>query len=105
MLTQRFLQLNLLGAEWVNWLLVAMSLAAAAVTADRVLLYWRTREGFARLRTGLQERLRRGAAALSSGAADRASYARFRRPATPGRIMTVGGRTDDRTISVKVENR
>ncbi len=63
MLTQRFLQLNLLGAEWVNWLLVAMSLTAAAVTADRVLLYWRTRERFARLRAGLQERLRRGALA------------------------------------------
>jgi biopolymer transport protein ExbB len=63
MLTQRFLQLNLLGAEWVNWLLVAMSLTAAAVTADRVLLYWRTRERFAQLRTGLQERLRRGALA------------------------------------------
>lgn len=61
MLTQRFLQLNLLGAEWVNWLLVAMSLIAVAVTADRVLLYWRTRERFAQLRTGLQERLRRGA--------------------------------------------
>jgi biopolymer transport protein ExbB/TolQ len=63
MLTQRFLQLNLLGAEWVNWLLVAMSLTAAAVTTDRVLLYWRTRERFAQLRTGLQERLRRGALA------------------------------------------
>jgi biopolymer transport protein ExbB len=63
MLTQRFLQLNLLGAEWVNWLLVAMSLTAAAVTADRVLLYWRTRERFAQLRIGLQERLRRGALA------------------------------------------
>jgi len=63
MLTQRFLQLNLLGAEWVNWLLVAMSLTAAAVTTDRVLLYWRTRERFAQLRIGLQERLRRGALA------------------------------------------
>ena len=26
MLTQRFLQLNLLGAEWVNWALVILSI-------------------------------------------------------------------------------
>ena len=66
MLTQRFLQLNLLGAEWVNWVLVGLSLFGVAITTDRVLLYWRTRERFAGLRQGLQESLRRGdlAAAL-----------------------------------------
>jgi len=66
MLTQRFLQLNLLGAEWINWVLVGLSLFGVAVTTDRVLLYWRTRERFDELRRGLQERLRRGdlAAAL-----------------------------------------
>jgi biopolymer transport protein ExbB len=66
MLTQRFLQLNLFGAEWVNWVLVGLSLFGVAITADRVLLYWRTRERFAALRRTLQECLRRGdlAAAL-----------------------------------------
>ncbi len=66
MLTQRFLQLNLLGAEWINWLLVGLSLFGVAITTDRVLLYWRTRERFGELRQGLQQCLRRGdlAAAL-----------------------------------------
>jgi biopolymer transport protein ExbB/TolQ len=66
MLTQRFLQLNLLGAEWINWVLVGLSLFGVAITADRVLLYWRTRERFAELRAAMQETLRRGdlAAAL-----------------------------------------
>jgi biopolymer transport protein ExbB/TolQ len=58
MLTQRFLQLNLLGAEWVNWLLVGLSLFGVAITTDRLLLYWRTRERFSDLQKGLQERLR-----------------------------------------------
>ncbi len=59
MLTQRFLQLNLLGAEWVNWLLVLLSLVGVAITIDRVLLYVRTRERFGALQTGLQDALRR----------------------------------------------
>jgi biopolymer transport protein ExbB/TolQ len=60
MLTQRFLQLNLLGAEWINWVLVGLSLFGVAITTDRVLLYWRTRERFVELRGGLQACLRRG---------------------------------------------
>jgi biopolymer transport protein ExbB len=59
MLTQRFLQLNLLGAEWVNWVLVTFSLIGVAITADRLLLYFRTREGFAGLQAAFQEALRR----------------------------------------------
>jgi biopolymer transport protein ExbB len=59
MLTQKFLQLNLLGAEWVNWTLVLFSLVGVAITADRLLLYFRTREGFAALQAGLQGALRR----------------------------------------------
>ncbi len=59
MLTQRFLQLNLLGAEWVNWLLVLFSLIGVAITVDRLILYVRTREGFTALQAGLQQALRR----------------------------------------------
>jgi len=59
MLTKRFLELNLLGAEWVNWVLVIASFFGLAITIDRLLLYWRTRERFAALQGGLQDALRR----------------------------------------------
>jgi len=59
MLTQKFLQLNLLGAEWVNWLLVILSFVGLAITVDRVILYTRTRERFAALQAALQDVLRR----------------------------------------------
>src|SRR5512137_427617 len=59
MLTQRFLQLNLLGAEWIMWVLVGFSVIGVAITLDRVLLYWRTRERFPTLQAGLQQALRR----------------------------------------------
>ena len=58
MLTKRFLELNLLGAEWVNWVLVIASFIGLAITIDRLLLYWRTRERFAALQSGLQDALR-----------------------------------------------
>jgi len=58
MLTKRFLELNLLGAEWVNWVLVIASFIGLAITIDRLLLYWRTRERFAALQSGLQGALR-----------------------------------------------
>jgi biopolymer transport protein ExbB/TolQ len=58
MLTQRILQLNLLGSEWVNWLLVILSFVGVAITADRLILYVRTREGFPALQAGLQAALR-----------------------------------------------
>jgi biopolymer transport protein ExbB/TolQ len=58
MLTKRFLELNLLGAEWVNWVLVIASFIGLAITIDRLLLYWRTRERFAALQSGLQAALR-----------------------------------------------
>lgn len=59
MLTQRFLQLNLLGAEWIMWVLLAFSVVGVAITLDRLLLYWRTRERFPSLQASLQEALRK----------------------------------------------
>jgi biopolymer transport protein ExbB/TolQ len=59
MLTQRFLQLNLLGAEWVNWTLVILSIIGFAITIDRLILYGRTRERFSVLQPSLQDALRR----------------------------------------------
>ncbi|HTP52792.1 MAG TPA: MotA/TolQ/ExbB proton channel family protein [Anaeromyxobacteraceae bacterium] len=60
MLTQRFLKLNLLGAEWIMWVLLALSALGVAIAVDRVLLYWRTREGFEPLQRSLKELLLRG---------------------------------------------
>jgi biopolymer transport protein ExbB/TolQ len=59
MLTQRFLQLNLLGAEWVNWTLVLLSIIGLSITIDRLILYTRTRERFGALQAALQDALRR----------------------------------------------
>jgi biopolymer transport protein ExbB/TolQ len=67
MLTQRFLQLNLLGAEWVNWALVLLSIIGLAITIDRLLLYTRTRERFPRLQAALQDALRRQDLAAARG--------------------------------------
>ncbi len=67
MLTQRFLQLNLLGAEWVNWILVILSIIGLAITVDRLILYARTRERFASLQAALQDALRRQDLAAARG--------------------------------------
>jgi len=67
MLTQRFLQLNLLGAEWVNWALVLLSIIGLAITIDRLLLYTRTRERFTDLQAALQDALRRRDLAAARG--------------------------------------
>jgi biopolymer transport protein ExbB len=60
MLTRKILNLTLVGADWVNWLLLAVSLVGTAVFLDRLLLYVRTRERYPGLRASLAESLRRG---------------------------------------------
>ena len=60
MLTRKILSLTLVGADWVNWLLLGISLVGTAVFLDRLLLYFRTRERYAGLRAALAESLRRG---------------------------------------------
>ncbi|HSN91952.1 MAG TPA: MotA/TolQ/ExbB proton channel family protein [Anaeromyxobacteraceae bacterium] len=60
MLTRKILNLSLIGADWVNWLLLAISLVGTAVLLDRLLLYVRTRERYGGLRAALTENLRRG---------------------------------------------
>lgn len=44
MLSKKLLEFSLIGAEWVLWLLLALSALSLAVVADRVILYLRTRE-------------------------------------------------------------
>ncbi len=61
MLTGKFLDLTAtFGAEWVNWVLVAVSLTATTILVDRLVLYVRTRERYQVLRTAFAERLRDG---------------------------------------------
>ena len=60
MLSEKLLQFSVLGAEWVLWVLVAMSLLSLAVVADRAILYIRTRERLSRLLPGLRRALSQG---------------------------------------------
>ncbi len=61
MLTRKFLELiATFGADWVNWVLVGVSLTAMTILVDRLVLYVRTRERYARLRTAFAESLRDG---------------------------------------------
>jgi biopolymer transport protein ExbB len=68
MLTQKFLQLFEFGAEWVSWVLVAVSVFGVAVVIDRLLLLVRTRERFEALRSTLGAALDRGDAAAALAA-------------------------------------
>jgi biopolymer transport protein ExbB len=61
MLTQKFLDLTAsFGADWVNWVLIAVSVVGLAVFIDRVVLYLRTRERYAALRTAFSASLAAG---------------------------------------------
>jgi len=61
MLTSKLLDFaSTWGAEWVMWLLIAMSTLGLTVFIDRVVLYWRSRERYAELRASFAETLARG---------------------------------------------
>lgn len=60
MLTQLLLKLTYLGAEWILWLLVALSVLSIALMLERWFYYWRTAVDAERLGDELQERLRKG---------------------------------------------
>jgi biopolymer transport protein ExbB len=61
MLTRKFLDLTAtFGADWVNWVLVAVSLTATTILIDRLVLYVRTRERYHQLRTAFAASLRDG---------------------------------------------
>lgn len=58
MLTQKFLDLTAsFGADWVNWVLIAVSIVGLAVFFDRIALYLRTRERYAGLRAAFSASL------------------------------------------------
>lgn len=61
MLTRKFLDLTAtFGADWVNWILVGVSIAATTILVDRLALYVRTRERYPTLRAAFAASLRHG---------------------------------------------
>jgi biopolymer transport protein ExbB/TolQ len=60
MLTQLLLKLTYLGAEWILWLLVALSVLSIALMLERWFYYWRTGVDATELGEQLQERMRKG---------------------------------------------
>ena len=60
MLSEKLLQFSLLGAEWILWVLVGLSLLSVTVFVDRVILYVRTREDLAQLEPRLLQALSAG---------------------------------------------
>jgi biopolymer transport protein ExbB len=61
MITNLLLDLTrTLGAEWVNWVLVALSVVALTVSIDRIALFARTRERYGDLRAAFGAGLREG---------------------------------------------
>ena len=60
MLSARLLELSLIAAEWLLWLLFPLSLYSVAILTDRIILYVRTREKIVKLEPGLTAALARG---------------------------------------------
>jgi biopolymer transport protein ExbB/TolQ len=59
-LTSLFLRVAYVGAEWILWLLVALSIISLAIIVERWLYFFRTRVGGDDLAAQLQEELRSG---------------------------------------------
>ena len=59
MLTEKLLEWSLVGAEWVLWLLIGLSLFSLALVIDRVILFMRTRENIVHLEPRLTAALSR----------------------------------------------
>jgi biopolymer transport protein ExbB len=62
-LTSKFLAFTLLGAEWVLWLLILLSVASVAIMIERLLYFSRRRLDFDALTRDVQAALRGGDAA------------------------------------------
>jgi biopolymer transport protein ExbB len=60
MLTSLFLRLTYVGAEWILWILLALSIISIALMVERWLYFLRTRTGTEELGIQLQEQLRTG---------------------------------------------
>ena len=59
MLSQRLLEFSLWGAEWVLWVIVALSVISVALIAERIVFFLQTRERLAALEPALAAALGR----------------------------------------------
>lgn len=59
-LVKSFLGLTLIGAEWVLWLLVFLSVLSFAIIFERLLFFFRSRYNFSEFNTALTDYLKRG---------------------------------------------
>ena len=59
-LVKSFLGLTLIGAEWVLWLLVFLSVASVSIIVERVLYFFRIKHDFAQFNAMLTDYLKRG---------------------------------------------
>jgi len=57
MLSQRLLEFSLVGAEWVLWVIVGLSVISLMMIGDRLFFYARTRERLGELEPRLREAL------------------------------------------------
>ena len=95
MLQQRFLTFALLGAEWVLWLLVALSVLCVAVAVERALSAVLRRTPEAPLHAALSEFVRTGDAVALAG-----SLGKLR--GAEARVLAAGaGRASDGVGSVE----
>lgn len=76
MLSDKLLEFSLLGAEWVLWLLLGLSLFSVAVMIDRILLYVRTRERLPELEPELMAALQKADYAAARRVVDADSLVR-----------------------------
>ena len=59
-LVKSFLGLTLIGAEWVLWLLVFLSILSLAIILERILFFLRMRHNFAQFNASLTDYLKKG---------------------------------------------
>jgi biopolymer transport protein ExbB len=66
-LVKSFLGLTLIGAEWVLWVLVCLSVLSVAIIFERSLFFFRTRQNFLAFNVALMDYLKRGEFSQAEG--------------------------------------
>ena len=96
MLSERLLQFSVLGAEWVLWLLIGLSVLSLAAVADRLILFLRTREGIRELEPQLVRALSEGDVRAALGHVERDSF--VRNVVRAGLTQMAAGKRDSETV-------
>jgi biopolymer transport protein ExbB len=88
-LQERLTAFAMLGATWVMWLLVVLSILGLAVMLERAYFFWQTRDDFEALKKGLRGK-------LDGDDLEGAASFLKKSPATEARVALVGlGSADD----------